>query len=164
LEGAVIAVTEETSTSALLLRLLLEQRYRLTPAAYEPRRVPEADALLLIGDEALRFRAANAQYPYEVDLGFEWWLWQHLPCVFAVWAVRKTVEPPQKRHLEAALARALAANTAQLDAVARQGADTLSLPAADLAAYLAGFHYRFGPEEEAGIARFEELAHEHHLL
>src|SRR3989338_6068607 len=35
LDGASIAVTDETSTTAVLLRLLLEQRYHLTPASYE---------------------------------------------------------------------------------------------------------------------------------
>ena len=84
LDGAVISVTEETSTTAVLLRLLLEQRYHVTPKLYHRGEHPEADARLLIGDEALQVKHANTSYPFEIDLGFEWWLWQHLPFVFAV--------------------------------------------------------------------------------
>ena len=164
LDGAVIAVTEETSTTFLLLRLLLEQRYRIAPAEYRRGQHPDADALLLIGDEALRFQRTNTQYPFETDLAFEWWLWQHLPCVFAVWAIRKDAEPEEKKRLERALGQSLARNTAQLDAVAAERSDELGIPAADLAAYLSAFLYRLGPTEEDGIKRFQALVDEHHLL
>jgi len=181
LEGANILLTDETSTSAVLLRLLLEKRYKVTPAAYERRQhaeqrhqiapaarerrqSPEADALLLIGDEALRFQQTNTQYPFETDLAFEWWLWQHLPCVFAVWAVRKTVAAAEKKRIEAALMRALVLNAGQLDAIAEEHAGRLHLPAAELKLYLSRFVYRFGQQEEEGMAKFQELAHEHHLL
>ena len=181
LDGATIAVTEDTSTSVVLLRLLLEKRYGVIPASYDSRRraekrstvksvardrrtAAEADALLLIGDEALRFKQANTQYPYEIDLAFEWWLWQHQPSVFAVWTVRKDIEAPKKKELEAALARALAVNTGRLEAIAQEAAAGLGVPAEQLVAYLAGFHYRFGKDEEDGMARFEALMHEHHLL
>jgi len=164
LDGAIIAVTEQSSTSAVLLRLLLEVRYRLAPQAYQRGRHPEADALLLIGDEALRFRQTNMQYPFEIDLGFEWWLWQHAPFVFAIWMVRKDVDAQEKRQIEIALMKALAMNTAQLDAVAQEYASTLGLPVQEVRSYLSGFVYRLSQAEEEGIARFKELLDEHHLL
>jgi len=174
LDGATIAVTEETSTTAVLLRLLLEIRYRLRPAAYEripqlaaegrlgPR--PEADALLLIGDEALSFRQSNRQYPFEIDLAFEWWLWQHLPFVFAVLAIRKDASPQEKKHIETGLIKALAMNTGQLESIAQEHSVRLGVPAADLASYLLRFIYRLGPLEEEAIARFRALVDEHGLL
>ena len=164
LDGAAVAVTEETSTSALLLRLLLEGRYRLTPASYRRGRDPEADALLLIGDEALRFRQTNAQYPFEIDLGFEWWLWQHLPCVFAVWAVRRDLPAQEKKQLELALAHSLALSQGQFPAIAAEAAPVLGIHAAELVRYLEGFAYRLGAFEEEGIRKFRELADAHHLL
>ena len=164
LDGAIIAVTEQSSTSAVLLRLLLEVRYRLAPQAYQRGHHPEADALLLIGDEALCFRQTNTQYPFEIDLGFEWWLWQHLPFVFAIWMVRKDVDAQEKRQIEIALMKALAMNTAQLDAVTQECASTLGLPVQEVHSYLSGFVYRLSQAEEEGIARFKELLDEHHLL
>ncbi len=164
LEGAVIAVTEETSTTALLLRLVLEQRHHVVPAAYERGRRPDADALLLIGDEALRFRQGNTQYPFETDLAFEWWLWQHLPCVFAVWAIRKDAGAEEKKQLELALAKSLGVNLRQLERLAHDASPGLGVPAEDLHAYLSKFAYRFGQPEEDGIAQFRKLVDEHHLL
>ena len=169
LESAAIAVTEETSTSALLLRLLLEQRYGLSPASYgrvsaPPAPADDADAVLLIGDTALRFKQTNRAYPFEIDVAFEWWLWQHRPFIFAVWAIRKDAGTEEKRHLELALTKSLGVNARQLDAIAAERAADLGVPAAELATYLAGFIYRLGPQEEAGLATFQELVHEHHLL
>ena len=164
LEGATIAVTEETSTSAVLLRLLLEQRYEITPQAYLRGSHPEADALLLIGDEALRVRQTNRQYPYEIDLAFEWWLWQHLPFVFALWAIRKDAAPEDRKQVELGLVKALALNTPRLEAIAQEASPALGVPAPDLHAYLSGFIYRLSAPEEAGIARFKELIDESHLL
>ncbi|MBI3330898.1 MAG: menaquinone biosynthesis protein [Candidatus Omnitrophica bacterium] len=164
LDGAVIAVTEETSTTAILLRLLLEQRHRIIPAAYERGERQDAEALLLIGDEALRFQQRNDQYPFETDLAFEWWLWQHLPCVFAVWAIRKDAEPDEKQHLESALARSLGVNLRQLERLAHDASPGLGVPAEELRTYLSHFTYRFAQPEEDAIARFKELVNEHHLL
>ena len=162
LDGCAIAVTHETSTSAVLLRLLLEQRYHVQPASFErgPARPGVGDALLLIGDEALRFQQTNIQYPFEIDVAFEWWLWQHLPCVFAVWAVRKDADPEEKAQFERGLARALAVNAGQFALLAQERSASLGVPAADLERYLSNFIYRLGPSEDAAIKRFEELAHD----
>jgi len=181
LDGAIIAVTEDTSTTVCLLRLLLEQRYHVTPAGYERRlhtekrqqnstasverrQSPEADALLLIGDEALRFKQTNTQYPFEVDLGQEWWLWQHLPFVYAVWAIRKDVGTQEKKQLEASLARALGTNLSGLAAIGQQYSTRLGMSAAEIETYLSSFVYRLGQSEEEGIKQFKALAHDHRLL
>lgn len=181
LDGATIAITDDTSTSAVLLRLILERRYQITPASYERRQHSErrrqqaaasterrqdseADALLLIGDEALRYKRHNAQYPFETDVAFEWWLWQHLPCVFAVWAIRNDVADSEKKSLETALSRALGVNQRQLDVIAQETSNTFELPAQELHEYLGKFIYRLSRDEEAGISRFRELMNEHRLL
>ena len=163
LDGAIIAVTADTSTTAVLLRLLLEQRYHVSPT-YRRGQDPDADALVLIGDEALTFRERNREYPFEIDLAFEWWLWQHLPFVFAVWAVRKDAGDEEKRELTLALTRSLGRNATQLETIAEERAAPLGLPVKDLHAYLSSFIYRLSQPEEAGIARFRELVHGHHLL
>ena len=213
LEGSVISVTEDTSTSAVLLRLILEQRYDLAPSAYarvgapanggsakevpmhesgsaarvgapqpasqggvdegsvDARSVsthrghyPDADALLLIGDEALRFRQTNALYPFEIDLGFEWWLWQHLPCVFAVWAITKHAPADEKRTLELAITQSFGRNQHQLEVIAQEHSTRLGIPAADLHSYLSSFIYRLSQPEEEAIKQFYNLAETHHLL
>ena len=163
LDGARIAVTEETATTVRLLQALLQRRYNLT-ASYERSRDPEAEALLLIGDEALRFRHTNTQYPFEIDLGFEWWLWQHLPFVFAVWAIRNDASAQEKRAIELALTKSLGMNQHQLEPIAQEYASTLDIPAPDLQMYLSSFIYRLGPMEEEAIGRFRALLDASHLL
>jgi len=164
LDGATIAITPETSTSALLLRLILEHRYQISPHVYDVETREKADAVLLIGDEALAFRAANQDYSYEVDLAFEWWLWQHLPAVFAVWAVRTTCSPTEKQHLSRHLQKQVALNLGRFEALAKQRSGNIGLPAEQLTAYLSNFVYRLSESEERAIKQFEALVHEHHLL
>jgi len=164
LDGATIAVTEESSTTARLLRLLLEVRYRVQPAEYLRGQTGDADALLLIGDEALRFERTNTQYPFEIDVGFEWWLWQHLPFVFAVWVVRKDLSQDLKKMIERGVSRTLAKNLNSLDEIAAEYSPRLDLPPTELKAYLSSFVYRLGQAEEEGIRRFKELVNEFNLL
>ena len=144
--------------------MILEQRYALTPKAYERTASTQADALMLIGDEALRFRATNRLFPYEVDLASEWWLWQHLPFVFAVWAVRQSCAANLKQQLLRTLQATLAANLRQLDAIASGRAMSVGMSTEDAKSYLDNFQYRLGDSEERGIAQFTAMLHEHHLL
>ena len=161
LEGATIAVSEETSTTAMLLRPILEQRYRVTPAAYRRGDVKDADAVLLIGDEALRAETTHTRYPFEADMAFEWWTWQHLPCVFAVWAVRKDAAPEDKQRLSRLMQHQLAVNLGRLRAIADARAESAGIPASAIAQYLGQFHYRFGAEEERAIEQFERIVYAH---
>ena len=167
MDGALIGVSDATTTTVCLLRLILEHRYKLVPARYQRGDKPEdpnLDALLLIGDDALRFAQTNKLYPFEVDVAFEWWLWQHLPCVFAVWAVRKDVPADDRKRLEAAVARALSQNQPAFDALAQDVAPKYGMRPEDVSAYWSGFSYRFGKLEEAGLEKQKALWEETGLL
>ena len=165
LDGADITVSDETSTTAMLLRLILEQRYQLAPKAYR-RGGPEqaTDAVLLIGDEALKFHAETRTFPFEVDVSFEWWLWQHLSTVFAVWVVRKDCASEDKQRLLRVLQHQVAVNLPQREQLAAARAEQLGLPAKELSEYLSRFLYRFSEPEESAITQFEKLAHANGLL
>ncbi len=160
LDGAVIGVSSETSTTVCLTRLILEHRYKLIPARYcrgASIKDEDLDAILLIGDEALRFKQTNGLFPFEIDIAFEWWLWQHAPCVFAVWVVRKDVSADDRKRLEAAIARALAQNTGSLQALAEQVAPNYGMKPADVQAYLESYTWRFGKAEDDGIELLKKL-------
>jgi chorismate dehydratase len=159
-----VGVTEETATTGCLLRLILERRYQLSGITYESGTDHEADALLLIGDEALRYRARNTQYPFEIDVAFEWWLWEHRPFVFALWAIRRDASDERKRALTRTLARSLSLSLGEIPAIADEAAGRIGLPAAELRGYLESFVYRLGPDERAGVERFRALVDEHNLL
>ena len=90
LGGALISVTPETSTSIRLLRLLLDVRRGLEGVRYMRGLEPaQADAMLMIGDSAMRMRDRRPPgFTHTLDLGADWLEWTGLSFVYAVWAVR----------------------------------------------------------------------------
>ena len=124
----------------------------------------QADALLLIGDTAMRTRNRPPDgFVHTLDLGADWLEWTGLPFVYAVWAVRSALEPAIKGELRAFLESSLAAGLASLPDVARRETAPGWSPQ-EVEAYLRRFHYRLGPEDLQGMARFEGLLQEHGLV
>ncbi len=165
LAGAAISVTPETSTSIRLLRLLLDVRRGLHDVRYVRGLEPaQADGLLLIGDRAMRRRLQRPDgFTHTLDLGEDWLDWTGLSFVYAVWAVRAALEPAVKQELRDFLDASLAAGLANLPEVARQQTEP-GWAQPEMEAYLRRFHYRLGPEDLAGLERFEERLIEHRLL
>ncbi len=155
LGGAVIGVTSETSTSIQLLRLLLALKYEVAPRAWVGPEEP-CDAVLLIGDRAIRALKSGLRCSRVVDLGSEWVQWTGLPCVFARWGVRTSVPKAERHALRHALDEALDRGLAALPEIARRRRDTGFIEA-EVVAYLSGFTYRLGAEEEKAIAEFIRL-------
>jgi chorismate dehydratase len=93
LDGRDIALTGESETSVVLLKVLLARRYgfansfRSVPVAAQLGLVGK-EPLLLIGDNALR-AALTADCPYIYDLGRLWFEFTGLPFVFALWLARR---------------------------------------------------------------------------
>lgn len=156
LHGATIGVTGETSTSVRILRLLLEQRHGVKDVRWTALDSAAADAVLVIGDEALRRRGRPSRFGCCTDLGTEWAAWTGLPAVFAAWVVRRTLADAARATLIAAVDRALTRGLATLDAIASRRRDT-GITKAETVAYLRNFIYRFGPAEGRSIAHFARL-------
>ena len=165
LGGALVSVTPETSTSVRLLHLLLDVRRALPGVRYVRGLEPaQADALLVIGDHAMRMRNRRPEgFTHTLDLGADWLEWTGQSFVYAVWAVRRALEPGTRAELGRFLEASLAAGLADLGAVARQQTEPGWTPE-EVEAYLRRFHYRLGPEDLAGLTRFETLVREHGLL
>ena len=165
LADALVSVTPETSTSIRLLRLLLDVRLGLKGVRYIRGLEPaQADAMLMIGDQAMRMRQKRPEgFTHTLDLGSDWLEWTGLSFVYAVWAVRIALEAGVKADLGAFLDASLAAGLADLPAVARQQSGP-GWTADETEAYLRRFHYRLGPEDLRGMDRFEALLGEHGLI
>ncbi len=94
LDGHEILISGETHTSVALLRLLMQDRYKLN-VTYSTGQVTPAlrgdnppAAFLAIGDEALRLRN-HADYPYRLDMAEAWRDWTGLPFIFGLWVVSR---------------------------------------------------------------------------
>jgi chorismate dehydratase len=143
-----IAVTGQSASSVVLVRTLF-------PSADVLPEGEDADAVLMIGDQALR-SAFDDPRPHH-DLGALWRERTGLPMVFAVWAARAGT--PGLEELDRALAGAVAEAHEHSADVARAAAVRYGYPAGYLARYFEKLRYRFGERERAGLARFFELAH-----
>lgn len=150
LDGAVIGVTDETSTSVQILRLLLAARYGVRPREWVGAHDP-CDARLLIGDRALRALSGGSEHEHRVDIGAEWFEWTGLPCVFARWGVRASIDPRERDALASALERSVERALEALPRIAASRTD-VGLDERGVATYLRGFTYRFGTDEERAIA------------
>jgi chorismate dehydratase len=97
LSGKKIAVTDQGRTTPALLEILCRLRYGFEPVCHSREGVEGddlegADALLLIGDEALLAKERLKRSGLHIiDLAEEWRAWTGLPIVFAVWAVRRDI-------------------------------------------------------------------------
>ncbi|MCI0545687.1 MAG: hypothetical protein L0027_00200 [Candidatus Rokubacteria bacterium] len=155
LDGATIGVIDETSTSVELLRVLLALRYQVTPRAWVDAAAP-ADAVLLIGDRAIREATSRRGARHVLDIAQAWWEWTGLPCVFARWGIRRAVPAAERARFAAALGAALDRGLADIPAIAARRRDT-GFTTEEVASYLRGFAYRFGPAEAGAIDEFRRL-------
>jgi len=162
LNGKVVGICDDTATSVKLLRVLLETKYGVT-ATFKRMHAgvndySSYDAVLLIGDEALRFnRTGLGGFELVFDLAREWYEWKKLPFVFAVWAVKKAFPENQKNELHALIQRSLETSETGFDDLGKLHARSLGLTPEETSEYLGGFNYRIGEREKAAIEEFRFL-------
>jgi chorismate dehydratase len=143
-----VAVTPESATSVVLVRVLL-------PEAEHVPLGKEADAKLLIGDAALKSAFEDPTPHY--DLGRLWLERTGLPMVFAVWAAPEPVADGLA-DLEAALVESVKLARAEPERLAYEASERYGYPAGFLARYFEKLRYSFGPRERAGLYTFLEMA------
>lgn len=96
-----IILTSKSATAQCLLKIILHERYNLTPN-YETRTVrvenpveKDATAALLIGDDALFIYLHPPKNFYVYDLGREWNKLTGRQMVYALWVVQKNFAKTQ---------------------------------------------------------------------
>ena len=159
-----VAVDTSSRTSALLLRIVLEERYYARPDYVEmapdlDSMLKQADAALLIGDAAMTVRRPDL---LELDLGHEWFQLTRLPMVFAVWAARRDADLADLPHL---LEQSRDQGVQNLAGIAETSAPELGLSPSACRQYLQKLlPYRLGEEEIAGLREFGKRARGRGLL
>jgi aminodeoxyfutalosine synthase len=165
LHGKRIGVTDDTSTSVLLLRVLLEKKYGVK-AHFERMHGGVNDysgyqAVLLIGDEALRRNKTGlAGFDLVYDLAREWYDWQKLPFVFAVWSMQRTLPEATKEELKSILSSSLEKCEENFVPIAGLHGRTLGLTDEETQQYLEAFNYRLGEREREAMSVFRTLVQE----
>lgn len=163
-----LALDVGSRTSIALTNILLFHLFGVEPRT-QPLAMNEdplqcrhrgVDAVLVIGDRAMRVR--DGAFPYTLDLGYEWSRWTGLPFVFAFWAVRPGVVIPPP--IQQAFVRAKELGRPEIPGIAKREAMRLRLDETQCRYYLEHvIRHDFGPEELAGLTRFQALAVERGL-
>ncbi len=167
LDGATVALADTSRTSQVLTKILLERHWGVRPSYVEmppdlPSMLREADAALLIGDDALR---AYWEPPLDLiltDLGAEWTAWTRLPMVYAVWAARRpfvTERPDAVTAVADALNNSLLYCRAHLDDISAYAAKWEPFPTERFQSYFDALQFRFEPQYREGLTRYLEEAH-----
>jgi chorismate dehydratase len=168
LDGASIALSDQSATSSALVRALCTHRYRIHPRFAVVHSDLDAmlaahDAALLIGDRALVERHAQRNIagrgrPHVIDLAAEWAAWTGLPFVFAVWAGRADrASALEESGVLDLLPASKAWGLAHLDQIAAARAPQLGLSQQRCAAYLHLLDYDLSPQDLTGLRTFLEM-------
>jgi chorismate dehydratase len=154
-----VALDAGSRTSAALTQVLLRKRYGVNPELLSlpldrSAEDSDADAVLLIGDRAMR--ACLPGFAYAFDLGQEWYDWTGLPFVYAVWAVAPGVH---LAGVDRALLEARRRGLRRAGLIAYEEAPRLGLDAGFCRRYLSTIlHFDLGPAELAGLRHYYALA------
>jgi chorismate dehydratase len=153
MEGARIAITEQTATTVQLMRVLFKEHWGVEPDALVTRDEPH-DAILLIGDEALRNRSGIDDFPFVHDLGEVWNEMTGLPFVYAHWLARSDTDPAALASLERAIGESLDTALADVEALTAEGWPTANMRPEEAVSYLEQFTYRMGERERESLELF----------
>lgn len=151
-----ILTDTDSHTSVILLRVILADRYGITPQIaplpIESTWRETAEAVLLIGDKVVARAPDDESYPHQLDLGEAWKQLTGLPFVFAIWMARRDASLGALPQL---LGQAQRANAFRIDEIVMRHAAALGWPA-DLAAHYLGdlLRYAVGPRELEAIELF----------
>jgi len=159
-----IAITDETSTSFRLLQILLELKYGLDVVyvrekiSAREKNLPNFDAFLTIGDDALRFMKHKVDgFDHIYDLAQLWYEWQGLPFVFAVWAVKKDISQQKINALDELLNDALNTFFSTETQIEEYYNSKIGLNKEEIKNYLNNIVYRLGENEIKAIEVFKNL-------
>ncbi len=144
-----IYLTGQSTTSCLMLYLLLA-KHNGTANLPSPINHPDnADAVLLIGDDAL-LHAEKNNYPYCYDLANLWHKLFNKPMVFARWVVRKDAPSEAKATLLTWLSRLDKQDAALIVKSAKLEALRLGITTNEMLAYLKGMRRVLDKEDLNG--------------
>ena len=153
-----VALDTSSRSSRALVKIMLAEKYNLhpdfhsCPPTIDPQE-SETDAVLLIGDAALRQLGAT---DYTLDLGAEWTTLTGLPFVYACWVARGEVELGQ---VPQTLLNAKEYGINKVDEITRIESQKLGFPETFCRDYLTKhIFYELGDSEIAGLKKFYEFA------
>jgi chorismate dehydratase len=147
-----IRLFPESRTSNSLIQVLLFQCFGANHDIRFTTDDPEADATIMIGDQALQ----EGQTDYTYDLSDMWNRQTNLPFVFAVWAYQADIFDRTK--ISSILHKTKEKGCNNISVLSRHHAERLNLDPTYIQHYLTDcLYYDIGPREIESIKVFHEL-------
>ncbi len=155
-----IARDPASLTSVHLLQVLLAEYHDQRPQLLELPAFPSAaDAVLLIGNQAIDFRERDGGVHQILDLGTEWKRCAGLPFVYAPWLLRADL--PDAAAVAVELRALKDSGLAHLAEIVRSDPHDPALSQRYLTEHI---RFGLGPREKAGIEKFRELLVKHGFI
>lgn len=155
-----VALDPASLTSVHLLQVLLREYHDVRPQLLDLSAFPrEADAALIIGNQAIDFRQHDKDGYKILDLGEEWKRCTGLPFVFAPWLLRPDL--PHAVEVAADLRSLKAYGLAHLDEIIHAEPRDPAFTRRYLTQHI---RFELGAGEKAGIDKFRELLARHGFI
>lgn len=166
LDEKTVALTNTSATSQVLTQIILEEKYGLRPTYFEcppdlGQMFREAQAALLIGDDALRALQTLSSGYHLYDLGEEWSAFTGTKMVYAVWCVRRDYavrHPENVRKVIRAFQRSMEMSKKHVDHIAEEAARWDIFSKSFLKDYFTGLKFEFGLEYQQGLITYLKKA------
>lgn len=160
-----VALTNTSATSQVLAKIILKEKYNTDPVYFEcppdlPEMFREADAALLIGDDALRVAAKPGRF-FLYDLGEEWKQLTGEKMVYAVWAVRRAYaekHPERVRNVFCAFQSSLNMSFENIDEILEEIARWETFSVKFLKDYFKTLRFEFGEDYQRGLITYYRIA------
>ncbi|HCG90411.1 MAG TPA: hypothetical protein DEZ08_01030 [Dehalococcoidia bacterium] len=154
LEGKTIQLTTKGATSNELVKILLQCKYGFNKCVYVTEET-ENDAILMIGDPALRARFGLQGYSFKYDLGLEWSEWTKLPLVTSKWYANNNLPKQDQILIENTLYVGMEEGVTTL-CNTNETIDHLLMRPKDIVSFIRGFKYFSGNSETKGLMKLKE--------
>lgn len=163
LDSQSIAVTNQTTTSINLLKIILRERgLKNEVVCVDESRgselLKQCTYALVIGDEAIKARMA---YRVVMDLGEEWRELTGYPMVFGISASRKEQDLSEVNRT---VMDSVEWGEENIDEIVTEAKRKFGIPVEFLKMYFKALTFRMGVAEDRGLELFEEKCHEYGLL
>jgi len=161
LGGKKVALSNASATSQALVQIILKEVYGVSPTYFSrpsdlSTMLREADAALLIGDDALR-ALYNRNGLLILDLGMEWRRLTGKKMVYAVWVAQRKFameNPHLVKEVYEALSKSKDYSLENIDQIAEKASRWEEFSAEFLRDYFLGLRFCFDKEYQEGLSCF----------
>ncbi|MCH1430771.1 MAG: hypothetical protein GWP59_06895 [Chlamydiales bacterium] len=151
-----IAITPQSKTSVVLLRVLCEEFWKITPLFIPLDEATPEDAALLIGDNAMKHSPSDKHLSY--DLASLWEYETSLPFIFGLIVSRKSTSKETQLAFCNALNNSFKWGQKNRQKIYQKANESLNLPEDFIKRYFNSLHYRMTPACLESLKLFSTLA------